>query len=103
MGLNTPAIILNDKIHELERAPDAGKRIGRAVQDAGRDNYSAESIGVKVLQCGHSSGVQIVAVGGNTIRRIGWSNDCHDDDEELLRKLADQLGFKLVKKGSRGS
>lgn len=102
MGLNTPAIIINDRLHELEGAPDAGKRIGRAVRnhDSDRPDYSSESIGVKVIQCGHSSGIQIVAVGGNAIRALGWSNDCHDDDEKLLRKLADAMGFRVVRKAA---
>lgn len=101
MGLNTPAIIMNDLLHEMERDPDAGRHIAYAVID--RDHFDASALGVKVLPCGHSSAMQIVAVGGNTIRLIGWSNSCHDSDEELLRKLADQMGYKLVKKGSRAA
>ena len=106
MGLNTPAIILNDMIHDLERSPEAGPLIARAALHQGADyGYSAkaERLGVKVLPAGHSGAMQIVAIGGNTLRQIGWSNSCHDSDEELLRKLADQMGYRLVKKGSRAA
>lgn len=99
MGLNTPAIILNDFLHEIEDDPDIGKAISEAVQANGDERRMRRyTQAVKVLPCVHSSAMQIVAVGGNTIRTLGYG-DCHDTDEELLRKLADRLGFRIVRKG----
>ena len=97
MGLNTPAIILNDLLHELKGDPDAGRQIAYAVADPG--HFDASALGVKVLQAGHSSAMQIVAVGGNTIRRLAGHRDCGASDEDLLRSWADGLGFRLERKG----
>lgn len=103
MGLNTPCIILNDFLHEFEDDPEIGLRIAEAVRGNGDERYIRRyTQAFTVLPCSHSSGMQIVAVGGNTIRTIGYG-DCHDTDEQLLRKLANRLGFNLVAKSKRRS
>jgi hypothetical protein len=96
MGLNTPAIIINDELYRL-KDPEAGPAIARLVQGAGKGD---SQYGVKTLQCSHSSSMQIVAVGGNTIRTIGYG-DAADCDEALLRKMADRMGFTISKKRIR--
>lgn len=98
MGLNTPAIILNDRLHDLKREPRAGAIIYDAVCNPRGDGWTP--IGVTVGRPCHSSAMQIVAVGGNTIRTIGFG-DCRDDDVALLKKLADRLGYRVVKKPER--
>lgn len=98
MGLNTPCIILNDFLHEFDEDAEIGKKIARAVRANGDERHMGfYTQAFTVLPCGHSSGMQIVAVGGNTIRAIGYG-DCHDNDETLLRKLADRLGYNLTKR-----
>lgn len=100
MGLNTPCIILNDFLYKFNDDPDIGRKIHTAVQQNGDKRYLRGSPAFKVLPCTHSRAMQIVAVGGNTIRAIGYG-DCHDDDETLLRKLADRMGYRVVKKSAR--
>lgn len=99
MGLNTAAIILNDCLSNLEK-PEAGRAISDAIQhrDTSGDRLAGWTpYGVTVLPCAHADTMQIVAVGGNTIRNLGYG-DCRDDDETLLRKLADKMGYRLVRK-----
>jgi hypothetical protein len=96
MGLNTAAIILNDHLHELQNAPDAGAQIARAIQ-LGHRGKGWTNVGVTVLPSVHADAVQVVAIGGNAIRNLGYGH-WRDDDEKLLRKLADDMGFRLVRK-----
>jgi len=96
MGLNTPALILNDMVHELEANGTAGAAIAHHVRTGEGGNTA---IGVKVGKPMHSSGMQVVAFGGNTMRTLGYGS-CGDCDEALLRKLADRLGFTLRRKPS---
>jgi hypothetical protein len=100
MGMNTAAIFLHDLIHELESDPDIGKKIARVLASGGYTE--CQSNAVKFLPCGHSSTAQIVAVGGNTIRTLGYGNS-DDDDVALLRKLADHLGYTISKKPEKKS
>lgn len=95
MGLNTAAIILNDRLADLEK-PEAGEAISHAIQNPRhKDGWTPH--GVTVLPSVHADTIQIVAIGGNTIRVLGYGG-YRDDDETLLRKLADSLGFRLVRK-----
>lgn len=95
MGLNTAAIILNDRLTDLRKS-DAGTEIAKAIQDPrGTDGWTP--YGVTVLPSVHADTTQIVAIGGNSIRSLGYGR-WTDDNEALLRKLADQMGFRLVRK-----
>lgn len=94
MGFNTAMMILNDHLHLIEKDPEFGARVAEAVRHAGRGEIYTS--GFNVLPTQHADTMQICAVGGNTIRRIGyggWSNS----DEELLRSLARDMGFRLVR------
>lgn len=99
MGLNTVAIILNDHLHDLARDPEAGAKIASAIAHASRDAF-CQAPGVSVLPSQHADTVQIVAVGGNRLWNLGYGH-WKDTDEDLLRKLADQLGFRVVRKAKR--
>ena len=95
MGLNTAMMVLNDHLHEIENDPLFGKKVHDAICGAwGREPYTH---GFNVLQSHHADGLNIVAVGGNTIRSLGWSS-YSADDETILRDLARKHGYRLVKK-----
>lgn len=98
MGLNTAAVILNDCLHDLEQG-GAGREIVRAIH-AGSHHDGWTPVGVTVLPSVHADTMQIVAIGGNSIRTLGYGR-CRDTDEDLLRKLADHMGFRLVRKAKR--
>jgi hypothetical protein len=101
MGLNTAAIILNDCLHELEQSPDAGEQIAWAIRQGSRGDGRTHR-GVTILPSQHADTVQIVAVGGNTIRSLGYGH-WRDDDVALLKALAAQHGFNLVRKPAKAS
>jgi hypothetical protein len=109
MGLNTAALILNDALHTIERDPEIGQKIGMGIAMAHRSggDIAAHSsngthIGaIQVLPSQHADYVQIVAIGGNCIRRLGTSGKW--EPEDLLRDLADQLGFTLRKRPAKAA
>lgn len=95
MGFNTAMMVQNDHLHEIENDPE----FGRKVSDAVRQTYGREKPymhGFDMLPTAHADTMQVVAVGGNTIRRLGYSGYAAED-EAILRDVARQLGFRLVK------
>lgn len=106
MGFNTAVIILNDSVHMADENPHVGTDLYHAVCNARADDKFSGAIAVQknrgvatlgyALPSQHADTIQIVAVGGNQIRTLGFSYS--NDDEVILRTLADKLGFRLVKK-----
>src|SRR5690606_26019895 len=93
MGFNTGMVILNDRLHEIEADQSFGRQVSEAIRYAGRRELWAS--GFSVLPSQHADTMQVVAIGGNTIRSLGyagWSNT----DEEILRSVARSMGFRLV-------
>ena len=112
MGYNTPVLLLNDGMHEIANDPTLAKRmaqasatahmIGKAV-DVSAGNHSNA---VSVLPSAHADIVQVIAFGGNHATILGsFMNGGHhytiDDQIELVRKLADKLGYRLTKKAAK--
>ena len=102
MGFNTAALILNDALHSIEADAEIGDKIGTAVAMAHRKGGGVNAHGrgvyidaIQVLPPQHADYVQIVAVGGNCIRSLGYSGRW--EPEDLLRDLAQQLGYSLRK------
>lgn len=100
MGFNTACIILNDRLHDLPKRDDLGSRIQTSVLTASRRHSIAP--GMDFLPSQHADTVQIVAVGGNRIFSLGYGH-WRDEPEDLLRKLADQMGFRIVRKPRRAA
>jgi hypothetical protein len=99
MGFNTACLILNDQLHSLAKMPDLGRNIELSVVTAERGHPERQhhTSGFKPLPSCHADTVQIVAVGGNRIFELGCGH-WQDEPEALLRKLADQMGFRIVRK-----
>lgn len=95
MGFNTAVVILNDHLHELEKDQKLGEKLAHAISMAGRDRLYTS--GFEVLPTQHADTMQIIAVGGNTIRRLGYSS-WSADNERILKDLASDLGYRVVKK-----
>lgn len=95
MGLNTAVIIRNDFLHEIKDDPEFGQKVYTAVISRGRE-YHGQSF--DVLPSAHADYLQIVAIGGNTIRLLGFGGTYQSDDEAALRYVADAMGFRLVRK-----
>lgn len=97
MGFNTVALFLNDRAHDIAKSVSILPRLKTAMSSGMCDDRGN---GMHVLPSQHADCLQIVAAGGNTIRHIGFASRL-DDDEAILRKLADQHGFRLVRKSQR--
>jgi GAF domain-containing protein len=111
MGYNTAMIVLNDGMDTLKSDPDVGEKLYRGILAAGHrqtrngaDSHTV-SLGnhcnpVAILPSQHADTLQIVAIGANSIRPLAY---CHwqDDDEQVLRKLAEHLGFTVRRKPTR--
>jgi hypothetical protein len=110
MGFNSTVVILNDHLHEIEKDPEFGRKVSLMI--AGHNHKELQEIryrqgayanGVEVLGVHHADGVYLFAVGGNTGRDLGWITNWSqlDNDEKLLRELADRLGYSIRKKPQR--
>jgi hypothetical protein len=102
MGYNTALIICNDQLHELAKDPEGGRIIQSLIQEARGKEAIYGRYGIGALQSQHADGVQIVAVGGNAIRHLGYGHYTHSP-EDLLRCLADQMGYRLSKRPLRAA
>lgn len=113
MGYNTAVMILNDAMDGLKTDPDVGKKLHDAILRSSRPEFRERGVdfsignhcnGGGVLPSQHADQVQIIAVGGNYMRPLGtvW-NGWRDmqDSVEMTKKLADSLGYRLVKKASK--
>ena len=98
MGLNTACIIRNDFLHQLRDDPKLGEKIWSAVVSGSHAGYHGQ--GFDVLPSSHSSSIQVVAVGGNMIRHIGFCGDSNATDIDILHNLAASMGYRIVKKGA---
>lgn len=109
MGYNTAVLILNDALSDLKKDADVGRKLSNAIlvsQSAAVGRATDFSIGCHanggtVLPSEHADHVQIVALGGNSMRRLAilhyeWSK--MTDPEKLMRSLADTLGYTISKK-----
>jgi len=106
MGFNSTVLILNDRLSEIEREPERFvKEMVYGIHLSGRpedqvDFSPGQSI---VMSCEHADRVTILAVGGNCATIMGkFHNGGHHhtkgDQESLLKMLADEYGFRLVRK-----
>lgn len=112
MGFNTPVLILNDALHLIENDREFGKNIAKAIFSAYARQQPID-IGVSghcnaatVLPPAHADVVQVIAFGGNhasTLMRIGNGGHHYTSEEQmqLVKDLADQYGFRLVKKTAK--
>lgn len=122
MGYNTAVLILNDAIDMIAKDPKFGERLYEAVNTAYRGkqvdvpahSYDADG-NVRGIHCNaatvveshHADGTTIVAFGQNCATKLDElyyiTNGHHSEDGKLdiVRQLADNLGYRLVKKATR--
>lgn len=104
MGWNSTLMINNDLLYEIEKDPKFGLKVGDAVAARVISEGPVRFRGGYVLATGHNSGVCVSLVGGNCGSVLGWgigTDGRHlepEDREKILRQLADDMGFKLVRK-----
>lgn len=109
MGFNTSVIVMNDALGWIEEDPEFGKNLARAIAEASRGkpvDVPAHSgrggvhcNAATVIESHHADGYQAVLVGGNMGQKLG--RQCfgqYDDHVEMLKQIASDLGYRLVKK-----
>lgn len=112
MGFNSTVVILNDYLHDIEKDPEFGRKISLMIAGHNypelselRQRQGAYARGAQVIGVHHADAVHMFAVGCNHGRDLGYVGNWTqmDDNEKLLRELADQLGYTLRKKPQRKS
>ena len=112
---------MNDALNAIANDPEFGKNLAEAIQklslgqhkhgvDVPAFSYvNGERRGVHTnaataIESHHADGIAVVAVGGNCATVIGRSYGNHHNEEDkldILKQLADELGYGLRKKASR--
>lgn len=103
MGYNSTILILNDNLHEIENDPEFGKKIAQAIRAHNTGHDEPYITGqTTVLAVEHADTMQILAVGGNCGRVIGYSGYSSDDDVIIKGLNQDRLARKreAKKKGT---
>jgi hypothetical protein len=98
MGMNTAMVVLNDYVSDFPKDPGFGGRVREAILMAGSRHESCNR-GFTVLPSVHADYTQVVLIGQNSIEQ--WAVSGSTDKETILRNLADDLGFRLVRKAER--
>lgn len=93
MGYNSTILIVNDRLDEIERDPDFGKKISDAIRhfsrsDPNRMPYVTGQ--TQVIDVAHADNLQIIAVGGNTGRVIRYGH-YRDSDDAIIKALDQRI------------
>lgn len=112
MGFNTTVIVMNDALHSIENDTEFGKKLATAIlmfrPSQGRQDVSSggHCNAASVIETHHANDTAVVAVGGNYGTVLGthsdWVHHTPESKEEILRDLAEQMGYRLVKKAKKG-
>jgi hypothetical protein len=75
MGFNAALIVLCDRLDEIERDPEFGKKVAAAIREHGspakyRRTYITGQ--TQVISVDHADARQIIEVGGNTGSIVGY-------------------------------
>jgi len=90
VGYNAAVVVLLDRLDEIERDQEFGKKLVAAIRhrasygDRCREPYVTGQ--TQVVSVAHADTLQVIAVGGNTGRLVGVGFRTQDDDE-LIRDL----------------
>ena len=98
MGFNTAVIVRNDFLHEIKDDPQFGEKLYGAIISNGREYHGQ---GFSVLPSQHADYMQVVTIGGNSIRSLGFGGSWTAEDKDILKALAASMGYRLVKRSAR--
>ncbi len=104
MGFRTVVVFNNDQASTWENDPELGKKIARDIHRWHKDiSTPLEMIGGKVLECVHAD-TQTLAVldgySGEAVAHRMWYHNQTKAERNiaLLKELAENMGYRLVKK-----
>ena len=109
MGYNSTLMIMNDGIQAIDRDLEnwwEHTKVAIARKDYKSQQPASNHCNVSQVLCvEHADMTQIVAVGGNCGHTLGlvlgWHHSKPEDQIEVLKDLARQLGYNLVKKRAK--
>ena len=107
MGYNATVVVMLDALHAIERDAEFGAKLSRAIsrsvcQGAPTDVSACNHCNAAtVIEAHHADRLVPVLVGGNNGQVVGVSVRHDDGPEELLRALANHLGYRLARKPTR--
>jgi hypothetical protein len=117
MGFNTTVVVHNDSLHTIEKDPDFGKNLVQAIRvmDCHRSDKVIDVPSInhanaaEVIETHHADQIVAVAIGANSGAELGYAGHWslfHEGEKgkvEMLRTLADKLGYQLRKKPKNNS
>jgi hypothetical protein len=104
MGLNTVILILNDRLDDIiERPEEFSENVIQAIRDSSKNQIGSVA---QVICQSHADYTNVIAVGGNCATVLGCEHNggrhnTTEDRERLLEQVADQMGFRLVRKNEK--
>ena len=112
MGFNTGILVMNDgidRLDDIDTLADWWMRVKNAIASGKVVSGEPDEISIgshvnasRVFHMEHSGVTGIYAIGGNYTTRLGtrnyWSHHTNEDKEAIMRELANELGFTLIKK-----
>ena len=118
MGYNSTVIVMNDSLSAIEKDPDFGKNLVRAIMAMSmkRMGEFADVSALRhinaatVVDCEHADYYRAILVGGNMGEPMGgagtWSTYLREMDKDQrkeyhLKELARSCGYRLVKRPKR--
>ncbi len=116
MGWNTTVVVLNDALDQIEKDPQFGASLARAIRhmpvarhrgedriDVAAGNHCNAAC---VIESHHADSTALVSVGGNLgLEQLvvhGWNHHEQAGQERLLRAWAEKLGFEVTPKPAAG-
>lgn len=107
MGFNTTVLVLNDAVHQIENDPEFGKNLASAIREV---HGTADRIYVgagghvnaaTVIETHHADSMVLVGLGGNRGIVLGHAGHYRNDELDMLKYVADTMGYTLRKKPVR--
>ena len=103
MGYNTTIIVLNDALHQIKEDEEFGRKVYNAALIVSRGKPIDIPSGnhcnaATVVETHHADQIKLIAVGGNAGTDLGYAGNWRATPVEMLRQLAESLGYRIVKK-----
>lgn len=87
MGFNAVLVVLNDRLAEIERDPEFGKKVAHAIRCHNDPRGAPYITGqTQVVSVDHADVLQVVAVGANCGRVIGHGH-WRQTNDDLIKYL----------------
>lgn len=106
MGYNSTLVVYNDALDCISKDPNFGKKVKDAIMSLNSPisrQYISSGMhhtAAIAIETHHADHLIVSAIGGNNAINLGYGGHCDDSPEQILKTLAENLGYRLVKKRS---